>query len=285
VIDVGLAQPRVERMSPAAVGLAVLLHVVIGLAIWWLADPRQEQATDEPIMVMFDSSPSNRGLQQPETAGPPAESTAANPQVPVEPPRQEEQQQQALAPPPATPVPTLPMFEFSIPPPPQAPPAPSTRDFLKPPAPRAPLRPTQRTLPLPTRPAPAAQQRPPTDSPATMPAPLPGPEPGDVRLGQGRLRNDYLTRVFRQLEPYRASAIAARGTHDSGRVVTRVTIGRDGGLIDVSIQTSSGRPALDTAELEAIRRAAPFPPVPGGMPGDPIVLHLPMTYNLGGWGR
>jgi protein TonB len=61
-------------------------------------------------------------------------------------------------------------------------------------------------------------------------------------------------------------------------VVSRVTIARDGRLIDVRIDTSSGSPALDAAELAAIRKAAPFPAVPGEMPGDPVILVLPITY-------
>lgn len=268
-------------MPPAALALAILLHALIAAAIWFLAPLQPVEPEDEPIMVMFDSSPTNVGLQTPERAGPPPESTAASPQPPSEPPREE--RQQALAPPPpaqAQPqpeqVPSLPLFEFSIPPPPEPPPAPTSRDFPRQTA-RPPPRPVQRTPPLP-RPAPPAQQRPPADLPAAMPSPIPGLEPGDVLMGQGRQRNDYLSRLFRHLEPYRVSARAARGERQGGRVVTRVTIGRDGRLIDARIDTSSGRPAVDAMELEAIRNGAPFPPVPAGMPGDPIILILRMTY-------
>jgi protein TonB len=107
---------------------------------------------------------------------------------------------------------------------------------------------------------------------------LPGPDPGDVLAGRGRQRNDYMSRVFRHLEPYRFNRETMRGNHPSGRVVSRVTIARDGRLIDVRIDTSSGSPALDAAELAAIRKASPFPPVPGEMPGDPVILVLPITY-------
>jgi protein TonB len=264
-------------MPPAALALAILLHILAGLAIWWLSPPAPTEPDDQPVMIMFDTSPSNVGLQAPEKAGPPAESTAASPQPSAEP--QREEQRQALAPsraqPPPEQVPSLPLFEFSVPPPPEPPPAPTSRDFSKPPAPRPPLRPVLRTQPLAPRPAP---QRPPAEAPATMPSPMPGLDPGDVLIGQGRQRNDYLTRVFRHLEPYRMSARASHASTERGRVVTRVTIGRDGGLIDVRIDSSSGRPAIDAAELEAIRRAAPFPPVPSAMPGDPVILVLRMTY-------
>ena len=71
------------------------------------------------------------------------------------------------------------------------------------------------------------------------------------------------------------TASAARtgsAARQSGRVVSRVTLARDGRLIDVSIDTSSGRPAIDAAELAAIRQASPFPPGAAGhagRPGDP----------------
>ena len=216
--DASIVHPRVEHMPPAAVALAVLLHALVGVGIWWLSPLQPTESQEEPIMVMFDSSPSNVGLQDPARTGPPAESQAASPRR--RPSRNREpEQQQALAPaqpssepaqpsqpsqamPQPEPVPTLPIYEFSVPPVPEPPPAPTSRDFPKPPA-AAPPRPAQRTQPMPPRPAPPAQQRPAADAPASMPAPLPGPNPADQFAGQGRQRNDYLSRVFRHLERYR----------------------------------------------------------------------------------
>jgi protein TonB len=294
VTDATIVHPRVEHMPPAPVALAVLLHVLIGVGIWWLSPLQPSESQEEPIMVMFDSSPSNVGLQDPARTGPPAESQAASPAPSTEPNREPEQQQ-TLAPaqpssepaqpsqpsqamPQPEPVPTLPIYEFSVPPVPEPPPAPTSRDFPKPPA-AAPPRPAQRTQPVPPRPAPPAQQRPAADAPASIPAPLPGPNPADQFAGQGRQRNDYLSRVFRHLERYRAYPQMAQQNNQSGRVVTRVTINRDGGLIDARIDTSSGWPLIDTAELDAIRKAAPFPPVPSDMPGDPVILILRMNYD------
>src|SRR5882757_6487417 len=280
-------------MPPAALALAILLHVLIGVAIWWIAPLRPPEPEEPPIMVMFDSTPSNVGLQTPDKAGPPAESTAASPQPSTEPQR-EERQQQALAPPlPSTAppsdakpepqqVPTLPIFEFSVPPLPEPLPAPPSRDFVKPPVSLPPPRPVQRTQPLSPRPAPPAPQRPPADMPATMPSPMPGPDPGDVLIGQGRQRNDYLSRVARQIAQYRVYPTSALANNQGGRVVMRVTVARTGQVLDVGVRTSSGWPAIDAAEVETIRRAAPFPPLPSEMPGEPVVLVQPITYNPAG---
>jgi len=263
-------------MPPLAVGLAVLLHVVIAAGVWWLSPLQAREAADEPIMVSFDSSPSDIGQQLLERQGPPPESVEAG-APPADPPRDV---QQALAAPPAQAAPQrevrLPIYEFSIPVVPEPPPAPTARDFSPPPttAPRQ----VQRPLPLPPRPAPPAQHRPAAEAPASTPAPFLGPDPADSLAGAGRQRNDYMTRVFRHLEPHRVRTHNARAPNQHGRVVTRVTLARDGGLLGVSIDSSSGRPALDAAEIEAIRSAAPFPAIPANMPGDPVILILRMTY-------
>src|SRR5215475_12621306 len=134
--DASLAHPRVESMSVAAIGLAILLHAAVGAAIWWLSPLNPPDSQDEPIMVSFDSSPSNVGLQEPERVGPPAESAAASPSPASEPIQQEQQ-----------PTPNLPAYEFSIPSVPEPPPAPTSRDFPKPPTAQPP-RPVQRTPPM-----------------------------------------------------------------------------------------------------------------------------------------
>lgn len=274
--------PR-QSMPLLAVVLAVLIHLAAGAGIWFLASTRPVEPPEDPIMVLFDTSPSNRGLQAPERPGPPPPSDTAgiSPEAerpPPSPPSAEPQPPAMAAegaqPLPATPelLPTLPLFEFSIPPPIATPPPPSTQDYIR--SWRPLVRPTQR--PPDPRPAVQAQQRPPAEQPAAMPAPLPGPDPADTLAGRGRIRNDYLSKLFRHLEPYRAGQL--RGQRPHGRVVTRVVVGRDGSLLDVSLVTPSGDRALDAAELAALRRASPFPAIPPGMPGDPIVLILPITY-------
>lgn len=298
--SISLVSQRPRSMPPGALALAILLHAAALAAIWWFAPQRPQESQDEPIMVMFDSSPSNVGLQAPEKPGPPAESEAASPSPSNEPPAKEAEPQQALAPAP-TPAPapeppqpeppsvtppqpeevaSLPRFEFSIPPTPSPPPAPSAQEFTRPPTPRPPATAVPRTTPAPPRPAPPAPYRPPAQAPATMPSPVPGPEPGDVLMGQGRQRNDYLSRVARQIAQHRVYPAVAASNRQEGRVVMRVTVARTGHVLEVRVGTSSGWPAIDAAEAESIRKAAPFPPVPGDMPGDPIILVLPMTYNL-----
>lgn len=111
---------------------------------------------------------------------------------------------------------------------------------------------------------------------------MPGPpsNSSDWLIGRSRARNAYLDQVARHTSRNRAYPRVALDNKQEGRVVTRVTIGRDGRLIDVTIGKSSGWPAIDSAELETIRKSAPFPPVPSDMPGDPLILNLPIHYEL-----
>jgi protein TonB len=142
---------------------------------------------------------------------------------------------------------------------------------------RPPMRPAARPPTSPRvaqTPGPRLQDYPPQTSS------LGGPSSGPMEsaMADGGARNDYLSRVYSHIEPYRSYPAAARASGQHGRVVTRVTINRDGGLVDLRLDRSSGWPLIDEAEMAAIRRAMPLPPVPNGMRGDPVVLVLPMNY-------
>jgi len=269
VTEAGFARPHLQPVPVAALALAMLLHIGTGAAFWWTSPDRPPDIADRPIMLTFDSEPSNAGLRQPERPGPPAESLAsATTRASTMAGRQE-----ALAKPEERPAQaSLPVFEFSIPPVMEPPPVPTSREFLQ--SARPPPRTARRVAAVP--PPSAASRRPPAERPATMRSPVHGPVPGDVQPGRGRQRNDYLSLLFQHLAPYRADP--AGGTRPRGRVVTRVTLARDGRVLDVHIAGSSGSAALDAAEVAAIRKGSPFPALPAAMPGDPVILVLPITY-------
>ena len=66
----------------------------------------------------------------------------------------------------------------------------------------------------------------------------------------------------------------------TGTVLTRVTIARDGRLLDVAIERSSGLPSLDSGVIETIRRASPYPPLPADITGDRHTFQLPVSFNF-----
>ncbi len=241
-------------------------------------------------------SPSGDKPAEPEAASTPEP-------TPAEQPREESQQEMAAPEPPQPrppqpdrPQPEPPRLEqprpesprpemAAVPQPPQpaAQPSPNLEEALappqEPPPPAAHDLPTIR-VPLPPWPTPRPPQAapPPANAPASVQAPP--SNSADWLIGKSRARNAYLDQVARLTARYRRYPGVALDNKQAGRVVTRVTIARDGRLIDVSIDTSSGWPAIDAAELETIRRSAPFPSVPNDMPGDPLILILPIHYDL-----
>ena len=66
---------------------------------------------------------------------------------------------------------------------------------------------------------------------------------------------------------------------ESGSVVVRLTIARDGTLIDVSMFKSSGLPALDATALNMIRQASPYPPFPPDITGTRQNFLLPLQFR------
>ncbi|TBR28180.1 MAG: hypothetical protein EPO10_14365, partial [Reyranella sp.] len=49
------------RMSPAALALAIGLHVLVAAALWWAAPSRRLDHAETPIMVSIESQPLSAG--------------------------------------------------------------------------------------------------------------------------------------------------------------------------------------------------------------------------------
>jgi len=57
-----------------------------------------------------------------------------------------------------------------------------------------------------------------------------------------------------------------------GIVVTGVTLRRNGELVSARVLRTSGNQLIDDSVIDAIRRAAPFPPPPANFEGDPVEI-------------
>jgi TonB family protein len=64
------------------------------------------------------------------------------------------------------------------------------------------------------------------------------------------------------------------------RIVALFTIGRDGRLLGLRIQTSSGEPLADEAAKAAIRASAPFRPLPANYRQNDIDVQFIFDYNV-----
>lgn len=67
-------------------------------------------------------------------------------------------------------------------------------------------------------------------------------------------------------------------TRATGLVVLRFTVDMSGELISREIEKSSGSKVLDDAAVAALEKSAPFPPIPDGATGKPLVMTVPYEY-------
>jgi protein TonB len=90
-------------------------------------------------------------------------------------------------------------------------------------------------------------------------------------------QQDYLLQIVRRLSQARFTP-ATREERERGLVVVRLTIGRDGRLLDVVLARPSGSPALDRGVVETIRKASPFAPLPAELAADSHSFIVPIDY-------
>ncbi len=62
------------------------------------------------------------------------------------------------------------------------------------------------------------------------------------------------------------------------KVVVRAVIGRDGKLVSTDIAIESGSKAWDDAALAAVKKAAPFPPLPASFPLATLDAHFHVAW-------
>ncbi|MFG3447254.1 energy transducer TonB [Stenotrophomonas sp. NPDC047960] len=126
--------------------------------------------------------------------------------------------------------------------------------------------------PMPDSPAPLQHQASVAASPPSPPLP---PGPSETMPG----RDSWEARVMARLERFRRYPHAARARRHEGIVQVRVSLARDGQLLSVAVEQSSGYAMLDQAALETFRRAAPLPVVPDDRPA-PVELSFPVEFFI-----
>jgi TonB family protein len=231
--------------------------------------PLPPAQADRPQPFAFSPSPT-----PPSTPKPPAEAAARPPEVPATPKppaeagvRPPEAPQTPFSSP--LPTPTLPMPA----PTPPTPAAPSAHALA------APTPPLPRASPAPQRPD--LHPAPPTAAPPRRPAAAPSESastspfvnPADT-YNRARVADNYLWQIARKLQGYRYEA-HVNVSH--GTTVVRVTIARDGRLLDVEVAGSSGVPEFDRGVLAGVRSGSPYDPLPPDIQGASATFTLPLV--------
>ena len=85
-------------------------------------------------------------------------------------------------------------------------------------------------------------------------------------VGGGHAKTTYLTILYGLIMPHMRIPPRVRGSGVIGRGAIVFYIDEMGNLTHQAVHQPSGAPDLDAAALNAVRRAAPFPPPPRGLP-------------------
>jgi protein TonB len=160
--------------------------------------------------------------------------------------------------------------EFAMTAPPAIPKAPSVEQRAQAPAPPQPVRQAK------PRRAPQQQAADDSESRAWHSASPANKAAND--FSDRRAQQDYLWQIVRKLSAGRFYQSTGQQS-EQGVVVARITLSRDGRLIDCGVARSSGFANLDRSVVETIRRSSPFPPFPADATVDSATFVVPITYS------
>lgn len=130
---------------------------------------------------------------------------------------------------------------------------------------------------LPVAPPAAATDASPAPASITAAPPAPDAPPADFQAGAAS--DQWEARLMARLERYRYYPAAARSRRQQGTAWVRASIDRQGRLLALRLEQSSGQPMLDGAALQTFRRAQPLPPIPDELKA-PQELVVPVEYYL-----
>lgn len=102
-----------------------------------------------------------------------------------------------------------------------------------------------------------------------------------VRTGnaqqEARLQAVWGAKIRARIERRKRFPNGMRG--QTGRVVMRITVSRDGAILGAAIARSSGQPAFDQAAVQAVQRAGRLPAAPQGLSQPSYTFNLPMDFS------
>lgn len=102
----------------------------------------------------------------------------------------------------------------------------------------------------------------------------------DVALDEYASPNSYLEMVRLKIEKHKKYPDIARIRQKEGRVTIRFVITPEGDVREATVVKTSRHRALDTAALQAVKDAAPFPKPPRRFFKGEITLELPVVFEL-----
>jgi TonB family protein len=305
-------EPRPSPSVPRILGWTASAVLHGGALVFLLHGVPQHQAPAAPDVIALemmaepaappaDATPSEPVMEQVQTVAPEATSATV---VPPPPAATTTAETTAVPPPPepvvATPPPdaafappveavqavqpevqqatepdAVPLEMADIPPPPPAPPPPPVRAHAPTPPPRPALR--REAPPVATPPA-AVQRSEAPPSPVTAAPVQAAPTSSPSRAAAGPPA-EYVGRLFAAINRAKRYPQRARLRRSEGVVRLSVSVARDGTVVNWHLLQSSGDSDLDEEAVASIQRAS-LPPPPADLPGDPVMLIVPVGFRL-----
>ena len=108
---------------------------------------------------------------------------------------------------------------------------------------------------------------------------VPGPQAQET-AGEFMTASSYLDMVRLKIESRKRYPDAAKARGIEGRVTIRFVLTGDGSVRDVAVAKGARNKALNTAALDAVQRAAPFPRPPSNLFKGDLPLELTIVFEL-----
>ncbi len=140
----------------------------------------------------------------------------------------------------------------------------------------------------PEKPKPKAEPVPAPDAPAPPSSVADAsakPSPGKKALGEPRpvsksCISGYAGKIHSRIARAKRYPHSARAAGEEGTVKVKFTVGPTGSVSGIRVAKSSGFASLDQAAIDAVSRAAPFPPLPACVGRDSLTLRLSVSFHL-----
>ena len=94
------------------------------------------------------------------------------------------------------------------------------------------------------------------------------------------LWSGYTTKVRQMIARAKIYPSGARDKGQQGKIDLSFKLGKNGGVLKLLVEHSSGYAMLDDAARDAVKNAGPFPPIPEKLNKQYVLLKLPVSFIL-----
>lgn len=91
---------------------------------------------------------------------------------------------------------------------------------------------------------------------------------------------DYYEEIREKIQGKQKYPAFARAANLEGETKIRFVLKRDGTLVSSEVEEESGYKSLDSAALQSVKSAAPFPPFPIAQEGEQLSIVVPIVFEL-----